>query len=84
MSPRFLLLASAAVAALAPSVAHAQKTAPAVAPTDEAAVAAQADTKPEFAPTITATGRLDHSTCGHPRTFAGRTACRAAQKAAQA
>lgn len=41
--------------------------------------------KPEFAPKVTDKGRLDHSDCGHPRTLAGRNACRAAYaKAAEA
>jgi hypothetical protein len=38
-----------------------------------------APAKPEYAPTVTDKGRLDHSTCGHPRTPAGRAACRAAR-----
>jgi len=33
--------------------------------------------KPEFAPKVTDKGRLDHTACGHPRTLAGRSACRA-------
>ncbi len=68
----------------APAAPTKQATRTRKATTDTIAVAAQADTKPEFAPTVTATGRLDHSTCGHPRTLSGRSACRAAQKAAQA
>lgn len=38
--------------------------------------------RPEFAPTVKDTGRLDHTNCGHLRTFAGRSACRAAMKKA--
>ncbi|MFF5181761.1 hypothetical protein ACFY2Q_27345 [Micromonospora sp. NPDC000316] len=45
-----------------------------------------APAKPEFAPRVTDKGRLDHSDCGHERTLAGRSACRAnhAKKAAEA
>ncbi|MFJ6198837.1 hypothetical protein [Micromonospora sp. NPDC092111] len=39
--------------------------------------------KPEFAPKVNDKGRLDHSDCGHDRTLAGRSACRANHKAAQ-
>ncbi|MFD6771098.1 hypothetical protein ACFWC6_33315 [Micromonospora chalcea] len=39
--------------------------------------------KPEFAPKVNDKGRLDHSDCGHERTLAGRSACRANHKAAQ-
>ncbi|MEH1098200.1 hypothetical protein [Micromonospora sp. CPCC 205561] len=39
--------------------------------------------EPEFAPKVTDKGRLDHSDCGHERTLAGRSACRANHKAAQ-
>ncbi|WP_431905573.1 hypothetical protein [Micromonospora carbonacea] len=43
------------------------------------------DAKPEFAPKVTDKGRLDHSGCGHERTLAGRSACRANHaKAAEA
>ncbi|MEV0810302.1 hypothetical protein [Micromonospora sp. NPDC050200] len=41
--------------------------------------------KPEFAPKVKDSGRLDHSDCEHPRTLAGRNACRANHaKAAEA
>ncbi|WP_326561385.1 hypothetical protein [Micromonospora sp. NBC_01796] len=30
-----------------------------------------------YNPTVTTTGRLDHSTCGHTRDLKGRAACRA-------
>ncbi|GLI00670.1 hypothetical protein [Phytohabitans aurantiacus] len=39
--------------------------------------ATKAAAKPEFNPTVKDNGKLDHSTCGHPRTPAGRAACRA-------
>ncbi|KIR64743.1 hypothetical protein [Micromonospora haikouensis] len=43
------------------------------------------DARPAFAPKVTEKGRLDHSACGHPRTLAGRSACRANHaKAAEA
>jgi len=45
------------------------------------APAKKAPAKPEFAPTVNDRGRLDHTACGHPRTPAGRAACRAARKA---
>lgn len=38
-----------------------------------------APAKKEYSPTVTDKGRLDHSACGHPRTPAGRAACRADQ-----
>lgn len=44
------------------------------------AKAADPESKPEFAPSLTPTGRLDHSNCGHPRTPAGRQSCRAVTK----
>lgn len=44
--------------------------------------------KPEFAPVVKVSDdgktRLDHTECGHPRTFAGREACRKAQRTADA
>ncbi|MBM0259365.1 hypothetical protein [Micromonospora sp. 4G55] len=40
--------------------------------------------KPEFAPKVNDKGRLDHSDCGHERTLAGRSACRAAYAKANA
>lgn len=50
---------------------------------DTIAKKANASNRAEFAPTVkimpNGRERLDHSTCGHPRTFAGRSACRTAQ-----
>lgn len=64
-----------------PTAAEATKTAPVTKAKKTIAKKSDATTKPEFAPMVTDSGRLDHSTCGHPRTLAGRTACRAAQAA---
>jgi hypothetical protein len=57
---------------------------PAVATKKTIARKSDATTKPEFAPVVGDNGRLNHAGCGHPRTMAGRTACRAAHKAAKA
>ncbi len=46
------------------------------------APAKKAPVKKEFAPKVTNSGRMDHTDCEHERTMKGRTACRAAHKAA--
>ncbi|GAA3937269.1 hypothetical protein [Actinoplanes auranticolor] len=55
-----------------------------VTPRKPATRKAKAPAKKEFAPKVTDSGRLDHTDCGHERTMAGRSKCRAVYKAAAA
>jgi hypothetical protein len=69
---------------MATTTPAAKATAAKVAPVKKTiARKADATANPEFAPVVGDNGRLNHAGCGHPRTMAGRTACRAAHKAAK-